>query len=166
MHPARTRTRRAAGDDRPRPGDGDVSRPSSRGPATLLGGAAALWLLAFFLRATSSGSGSTISSRAFADLIGAGTLTGSAPRWFGAVLYLVPVAAAIVLMTLASDHPTAVGVRVAAAAVATVAATAFFLVVADWRPARLGPGAWTALAGGGLAVAGTIATLRRTEEQA
>ncbi|MEV4422905.1 hypothetical protein AB0L40_23435 [Patulibacter sp. NPDC049589] len=141
---------------------GDGVRVGFRhGSEALLGGAAALWLVGFFLPATASGSGSTISGRAFADLIGSGTLTVSAPRWFGAVLYLVPLAAAVLLVTLVSDHPSVVGLRLVAAAVATLAALAFAAVVADWRPARVGTGSWVAIAGSCLAVAGATSTLRR-----
>jgi hypothetical protein len=108
------------------------------------------------------GLGSSLSGRALADLLLAGTVESVVPRWAGAALYLIPVCGA--LAVVAAGLPAPVGPRVLVGAALAAAALDLAVSLAlDGRPLRApGWGAVVLHAGAVLALAAAIGLLVAT----
>lgn len=133
----------------------------------LLGLAAILWLASMALPMTTRGNGSTLSGHELADLASSGRLPGQA-RWHGPAWYVMPLGGAVVLASLGVSGAAASAARRIAATAATASALLFTVLVTRLEVDRFGAGAWTAIAGSGLAACafGITARQRRKEGDA
>jgi hypothetical protein len=116
----------------------------------LLAVAAVLWLGAVVLAPTTSGAGAALSGHALADLIGSHAGLPGVPRWLGPAWYAMPLAAAVVLVTLGAEGRRAARTRHAAALTAGVVGVAFLVLVTHLQVTRFGLGAWCEIAGAAL----------------
>ena len=108
-----------------------------------LGGLAVV--ASMFLPWVDRGGGSTVPLRSLGDLLLAGDLGGRVPRWLGVVVYLIPLAGAIVIVADGLG-PRGRGIGVAAFVVAVVLVV-MGVVLPFVRDRRPGAGQWVAVAG-------------------
>jgi len=110
--------------------------------------AGAFWLVQLFLPWTSSGTFSTSTMVDGIRLIRSGEVESVVPGWIAPVLLVLPAAGLGLIAVASLDGVVAALVRVALGAVCLILLGLSVHYLVDSDPGRLGPGGWTAGAGG------------------
>ena len=112
------------------------------------------WLVAWFVPWTSRGLLSTSSLADGARLIRDGSVSALIPSWVGWLLLIGPACGLLVLATFPRVGPVAVSARTLSVASMVAVFVACFHSVAQFDPARLGPGGWLTVGAVVLGLAG------------
>ena len=134
-----------------------MERGQGRRLVQLLGGA--LLVASMFAGWVDRGAGSSMALHAIGDLLLEGTLSATASRWFGVVVYLIPVSGAA-LMLGAGMGGRAERYVTRVALVVAVVMTSMGVVLPLWKHHQLGFGQALAVAGSVL-VAGSLINRRK-----
>jgi hypothetical protein len=113
-----------------------------------------------FLAWTASGAGSNISAHRLGDLLLSDAAKPWVPRWFGLVVYLVPVGGVLVIVASGLDLAAAPLVKSVGLGVAALVTAATVVAMPMRHALDLGPGALLAVAGLALGFLSVLADRR------